>query len=217
MLHSTDVARDILLLDAAANDVEADEQVAAAAAAAAERLVVWAKAQLKNKRAGEAVAEATADKRTLLAMEEWPEPALLPRADPEDWAFRRRSGAFHKNQCGSGFAQGSADALKQMRSLTMVCCRSECDALVDYKVARRQAKQAKRSHFEPGDGCAGPLCSEDHRPPRFAKRQCKYAAELVSNERLLVRWPHDCADREVWIWPEVAARSAAALACKAVE
>ena len=33
-----------------------------------------------------------------------------------------------------------------------------CAALVDWKVARRQAKQDGRAHFEPGDGCAGPDC-----------------------------------------------------------
>jgi len=99
----------------------------------------------------------------------------LPRAGPqqwERWAFSSRSGPFYRNQCGTGNAKGSDNALKRMRALSLVCCHADCSALVGYKAARRQAKQAGRVRFAPGDGCAGPECSADFRSARFAKRQC---------------------------------------------
>ena len=158
---------------------------------------------------------------TIIPAAQWPVPQLLPRAGPEDWerwSFARASGAFFKNQCGSGNAVGSLDALQQMRSLTLVCLQPGCSALVDYKAARRQAKQAGRVLFEPGDGCAGRApCSEDHRAPRFYKRQLETAAELESGKRLLVRWPVDRNDREVWAYPAEAVCSAAASARLALQ
>ena len=77
-------------------------------------------------------------------------PVLLHRAGKEEhaeWAFRRRAGPFFKDQCGRGNAHGSLTALKQTRSLSLVCRSVGCFALVDYKVARRQALQAGRAHF----------------------------------------------------------------------
>jgi hypothetical protein len=218
MLSAVDAARDILLMEAAAEATELDDESAAAAQAAARRIVIWAKAQLAAHAAiEEAASSAVAGEEEILLPADWPEPRPLPRANPEEAAFRRRSGGFHKNPCGSGFAQGSQDALKQMRSLTMVCCRPECDALVDFKVARRQALQAERARFEPGDGCAGLLCSAKHKPARFKKQQRKYAAGLESGRRLLVRWPRDRADLEVAAYPMEAARSAAASTRAALE
>ena len=158
---------------------------------------------------------------TIMPTAQWPEPQLLARAGPEDWErwrFARASGAFHKNQCGPGNAAGSLDALQQMRSLTLVCLRPGCSALVDYKVARSQAKRAGRVLFEPGDGCAGRApCSDDHRASRFYDRQLKTAAELESGKRKLVRWPVDRDDREVWAYPAEAACSAAASARLALQ
>jgi hypothetical protein len=164
---------------------------------------------------------AAAFSSSIIPTEQWPEPVLLPRAGPEAWErwdFARASGAAHKNQCGSGNADGSLDALQQMRSLSLVCLRPGCSALVDYKVARRQAKQAGRVSFEPGDGCAGRLpCSDCHKPPRFSRDQRATAAKLESGERLLVRWPLDRDDHEVWAYPMEVARSAAASARLALE
>ena len=208
------LARDILAVEAAAKagaTIDGDDE---AATAAANRMLSWAKAQLKSTEELQAAA-AVAGPEDVLAADEWPAPKLLERAGPEDWerwAFARRAGAFHKNQVGTGNAQGSKDALSQMRSLLMVCCAPECDALVDYKVARRHAKRAGRLHFEDGDGCAGPDCSADHRAPRFAKRQRQYADELENGKRLLVRWPVDRDDHAVYAYPEAAVRSAAASA-----
>ena len=144
------------------------------------------------------------------------QPRLLPRAGSEQWEqwdFRRRSGGFHKNRCGAGNAAGTRNALVRYSTLSMVCCASGCSALVDYKVARRQAKQAGRVHFEHGDGCAGPApCSADHRAARFAKRQHKQAAELEAGRRLLICWPAGLADGDVWYYPQEAACEAAAAA-----
>ena len=165
--------------------------------------------------------EATTSSSTIIPTAQWPAPQLLPRAGPKEWerwSFARASGAFHKNQCGSGNAAGSLDALQQMRCLTLVCLQPGCSALVDYKAARRQAKQAGRVLFEPGDGCAGRApCSDDHRAPRFYDRQLEHAAQLESGERLLVRWPVDREDREIWVYPAEAACSAAASARLALQ
>ena len=139
-------------------------------------------------------------------------PQLLPRAGPEDrarWAFARRCGPYHKNQCGTGNAAGTQRALQQMRCLSLVCSTPGCAALVDYKAARRQAKQAGRERFETGDGCAARGCSADPRPARFARRQLAHADRLTEGERLLVRWPRDMSDRDVWVYPAGAAREAA--------
>ena len=142
--------------------------------------------------------------------------AVLPRAGPEQreqWEFRRRSGGFHKNRCGAGNATGTREALLRYSTLSLVCLTPGCCALVDYKVARRQAKQAGRAHFMPGDSCAGTApCSSDHRAARFARRQRKQAAELEAGKRLLVCWPADLADGEVWYYPQEAACEAAAAA-----
>ena len=124
-----------------------------------------------------------------------------------------RSGSFHKQQCGPGNAPGTREALLRYSTLSMVCCASGCSALVDYKVARRQATQAGRTHFMPGDGCAGPApCSSDHRAARFAQRQRKQASELEASKRLLVCWPAGLADGDVRYYPQEAAREAAAAA-----
>ena len=143
------------------------------------------------------------------------QPQLLSRAGPEQWeqwAFRRRSGSFYKNQCGAGNAAGTREALLRYSTLSTRCCAPGCSALVDIKVARRQAKQDGRKSFGHGDGCAGPECSADHRPARFAKRQREQAAALEAGERLLIRWPASVDDREVWFYSAEAALEAAAAA-----
>ena len=113
-------------------------------------------------------------------------------------------------------AVGQSAALQRMRTVSLVCCRPGCHALVDYKAARRQAKQAGRKTFASGDGCGGHQCSIDHRPARFAKRQREHAERLERGERLLARWPRDLADREVWAYPEEVARGAAEAAREAL-
>ena len=114
----------------------------------------------------------------------------MARAGPTEWnrwERARASGGAYKNQVDAGNATGSKKALAQARSLTLVCQRPGCNALVDYKAARRQAKQAGRDHFEKGDGCAGPTCSSDHRPARFAKRQREHAGLLEGGKRQLAK------------------------------
>ena len=264
MQEQVRAAHDIIALDRAANDDNLDEDGMAAMQVVAQRLLSWAKAQLKSTASLAAAAAsggaagssdttrdvlqrdtllsvATADdsgdavqqpqqqspttpafhSNSIISAAEWPQPQLLPRAGPDDWErwdFARRSGAAHKNQCGTGRADGSLDALQQMRTLTLICLQPGCSALVDYKVARRQAKQAGRVVFEAGDGCAGPLpCSGSHRAPRFRVRQLKTALELERGKRLLIRWPLDREDHEVWAYPVEAAYSAAVSARLALE
>lgn len=145
---------------------------------------------------------------------------LLPRAGPDDWErwdLARRSGPALKNQCGRGRAQGCTDALEVQRSLLVVSRRPDCRALVDLKVARRHAKQAKRPHLAPGDGCASAICSDDFRRARFAKRQQKYADELGCGDRILVRWPANPRIKNLWIRDAATTATAAAEARAAVD
>ena len=145
---------------------------------------------------------------------------LLPRAGPDDrarWADARRRGPGWRLNCGTGNAPGSLAAMSRFNLLTMACQQPGCCALVDYKAARRQALHAGRVAFAPGDGCAARSCSVDHRPARFARRQLAMAAHLDGGKRLLVRWPSDRGDREVWVLPADEARDAADAARMAIE
>ena len=62
------------------------------------------------------------------------EAVLLARAgDAAEWAFRGRSGRAHKSPYGPGQSPKARAAFRDMRTLSMVCRRDGCDALVDYK------------------------------------------------------------------------------------
>ena len=131
------------------------------------------------------------------------QPRAIPRAGAEArarWALARASGALHKNMCGTGNAAGTAEALRTWNHISVVCCRAGCHALVDLKAARRQARAQGRANFIPGDGCAGPSCSADHRRNRFANRQLAQADQIDRGERLLARWPTDRMDKEIYVY-----------------
>ena len=131
------------------------------------------------------------------------QPRAIPRAGAEArarWALARASGALHKNMCGTGNAAGTAEALRTWDHISVVCCRVGCHALVDLKAARRQARAQGRANFTPGDGCAGPSCSADHRRNRFENRQLAQADQIDSGERLLARWPTDRMDKETYVY-----------------
>ena len=132
----------------------------------------------------------------------------LPRqwifAGPEArarWAANRARGAHcvPTRGVGVGKAPGSEEARQRARTLTLVCCRVGCVALVNKARARQQAHAAGRSRFVPGDGCASQRCSRDFRPRRFARVQRAMAEALERGERALVCWPADISDRDVWV------------------
>ena len=145
---------------------------------------------------------------------------LLPRAGAEAharWALARASGALHKNTCGTGRAAGTSAALRIWNSISVVCQRAGCHALVDLKAARRQTRARGSAAFLPGDGCAGPLCSADYRSTRFGKRQLQQAEQIDNGRRLLARWPTDCLDTQIYILNKDFASARAAEARQAVE
>ena len=114
-------------------------------------------------------------------------------AHPWDADAARRSGPFHRNQCGTGFAANSARALHVARNIATICQAPGCGALVDLKSATEQARAAQRQHYEPGDGCAAdwadPPCSSCCNRSRFKKRQRQFAQQVEDGDRLLVEWP----------------------------
>ena len=145
---------------------------------------------------------------------------LLPRAGAEAharWARARASGGLHKNMCGTGHAAGTSEALRTWNHISVVCNRDGCYALVDLKAARRQARARGSAAFSPGDGCAGPLCSADHRSTRFGKRQLQQAEQIDNGQRLLARWPTDCLDFQIYLYDDEHARGKADAARLAID
>ena len=136
----------------------------------------------------------------------------LPRAGAEArarWALARASGALHKNMCGTGRAAGTSAALRIWNSISVVCQKAGCHALVDLKAARRQARARGSAAFSPGDGCASRSCSADYRRARFRNRQLQQADQVDSGERLLACWPTDCLDFQIYLHDDDYAREKA--------
>jgi len=112
-----------------------------------------------------------------------------------------------------GEAEGTTRVLAAAQSLTLVCARVGCNALVHMPAARRQAIKDGRDEFKPGDGCGSRTCSAGNfRPGQFKRNQCKMATALVSpisrKPRHLIKWPESLAMREVLV--QTAAVAAAA-------
>ena len=136
-------------------------------------------------------------KRRRLLDEHRPEPLFRAGIEErEEWAFRRRAGPFHKNQCGTGLAEGSLAALQESRTLTTICRSSGCGAFVDLKVATRHAKQAGTTEYQAGTGCANRPCTTNFKRANFARQQLKYRQLLQSGARILVEWPSSTDDEE---------------------
>ena len=129
------------------------------------------------------------------------------------WAAARAR--HHPNgRAQRGEAEGTARALAAAQSLTLVCARVDCNALVHLPAARRQAIKEGRDEFEPGDGCGSKTCSRGNfRPGQFKRNQYRMAAalELPSGpkRRHLVKWPESLAAREVLVQTVRAAVSVA--------
>ena len=115
------------------------------------------------------------------------------REQRERWSARRarwRHGQYQKQSY----------QLREAHKHTTVCI--ECGALVDLQSARRIARSAGRSIFQPGDGCAGRSCSARFWPSRFQTGQQLKAHALLSGDRLLVMWPSTIRARtELWTLP----------------
>ena len=117
------------------------------------------------------------------------------------WAENRARGWFPTKGVGRGRAPGSEKSRQRARTLTVQCKRAGCMSLVNLARARQSARKTGRVTFEPGDGCASSTCSRDFRARRFARVQRSTAVAVAAGERLLVCWPVDTADREVWVLP----------------
>ena len=126
------------------------------------------------------------------------------------WAENRARGWFPTMHVGRGNAPGSEASRQRARTLTLVCTRVGCSALVNRARARQHAHAAGRTSFLPGDGCASRLCSRDFRPKRFGRAQRRVAAAVESGERLLICWQSDVRDHDVWVRPAAVAHRAAA-------
>ena len=99
---------------------------------------------------------------------------------------------------GRGNAPGSRAVRRTTNSLTYICNRAGCRALVDRGAARREALRAKRVNFMPGDGCASQTCARARfRARRFAQRQLDMRMQVASGARIIVRWPETIADRSI--------------------
>ena len=143
----------------------------------------------------------------------WPRQLLFGGMEARvRWADNRASGWFPTKGVGRGRAPGSEAARQRARTLTAVCLRPGCDALVTMARARQQARAAGRHLLAPGDGCASQTCSRSWRPQRFKRAQRATADAIERGERLLVCWPADASDRDVWVHSPTTARRAAAAA-----
>jgi hypothetical protein len=120
-----------------------------------------------------------------------------------------------------GYAEGTLDALDVCRSLTLICQREGCGALVHWMTAHRAAKAAGRVAFVIGDGCYGRACSRHFRPSRFKARQRAMAtavcADLAEGGRNCIEWPQGRNAREVCVLSTQAARAAVDAALAAAE
>ena len=132
------------------------------------------------------------------------------------WADNRARGWFPTRHVGRGRAPGSEASRQRARTLTLVCSRAGCSALVNRARARQHAHASGRAHFLPGDGCASRLCSHSYRPSRFARMQRRTAAAVTRGERLLMCWQSNIHDSDVWIQPVNAVRYAVKAALAAL-
>ena len=111
-------------------------------------------------------------------------------------AVRRRRHHPHGSRSKPGHAPSTLDGLLTIHRYTLLC--TDCDALVDMRSAKVQAKKEKRTILISGDGCASASCSSCFRHADFIKQQRKMAEQLLTKERLLIAWPTDSKDVDFW-------------------
>jgi hypothetical protein len=110
------------------------------------------------------------------------------------WAARRAC-FWHGRYPRPGTAETTKAALRAAHGQTLLCRVPECRALVDLQSARRIARAAGRSRFQPGDGCGSKSCSAKHWRRRFHAQQRKMASALRDGKRVLVLWPESTTGR----------------------
>ena len=107
----------------------------------------------------------------------------------------RRACFRHGRYPRPGTAETTKEALRAAHVQTLLCKDPACRHLVDLQSARRIARAAGRSRFEPGDGCGSRSCSAKHWKARFHRQQLKMAAALRAGDRVLVLWPEGIEGR----------------------
>ena len=145
---------------------------------------------------------------------------------PARWDAWKVSGAWYRGAeagCKPGTTSGNAAGRESTHPLTLQCRRAGCGALVDWRAAKVHAAWAGRRRIAAGAGCANPrhdrrrgekrrLPPESRRPGAFAAAQAKMARQLESGERILVAWPTEVTDVNVWKRPNAAKEAAIAIA-----
>ena len=121
----------------------------------------------------------------------------------KEWAQARARHHPYGSRARRGRAAGTLRAIGTAQALTLSCQRDS--ALVHAQAARRQARAAGRSEYEPGDGCSSRLCSRNFRPAQFLRGQEAMAAGLECGERLLISWPATLSATKVVLQPARAA------------
>ena len=104
----------------------------------------------------------------------------------------------------SGRKRGATATAKEARAeihrRTLECPR--CGHLLDWRTSKTQAYARTPPGLEVGDGCLGVRCGKRNatRAER-AKAMRKYCTALEKGDRLLVAWPDDVHDTDVWARP----------------
>ena len=140
--------------------------------------------------------------------------AVLVSLDADQATFRKWADARARHHAwGSrarrGLACGTRRSLVAAQSLTLVCAREGCGALVHMHAATRQARERGRNVYAVGDGCASAVCSANFRPGQALDGQRTMAARMHAGGRHLAEWPALVDARAVWIMPRAHSRAVA--------
>ena len=127
------------------------------------------------------------------------------------WAYWRRQYSYLR--CTRvGKAPGTKKALAMIHTWILECRRKNCGALVAWRRAKIEANKKPHTRMRLGAGCGSPCCSRGQRVSRFNAQQHKLARKLLDGSSILVEWPEDADDCDVWQRPVAAAHAAAARA-----
>jgi len=151
-----------------------------------------------------------------------PDEPVLVRLDADtstrdQWAEARARGGSWLARARRGKADGTGRALRLAKSLTFVCSKQHCHALVSKQAASRRARAAGRTFYLQGDGCASRQCSGNFQRGQFIANQRKMAFELRTHKRHLLAWPAQVHARAAWLLSLSDAHAAADAALSATE
>ena len=85
-------------------------------------------------------------------------------------------------------------------------------ALVAWRRAKHEANKKAHARMRLGAGCGSPCCSHGQGVTRFNAQQHEVARRLLTGASILVEWPEDAEDCDVWRRPAEAMEKAAARA-----